>query len=259
VVSERQGAWSTARPWLRVAAAAAVALVPICTACGLTAQERNTDGESTAESSPLPTEPTEPTATPTPSTSPSTSPSAPPTTGPAPSREVAAELLRKVRVAEELDDAGYDRGLFPSWLDADDDGCDTRCEVLTSERLAELPGLVAGGWRSVYDGTTTDDPSQLDVDHVVALREAWRSGAATWDPPRRAAFANDLDEPSTLIAVSASSNRSKGDRDPSEWRPPDEGQWCTYVTDWLTVKLRWDLAVDPIEFTAVQFLVDTCP
>ena len=255
-MSERQGAWSTARRWLRVAAAAAMALVLICTACGPTAKERDTAGDSTTESSPLPTEPTEPS---TPSTSPPRPSAEPPGSNLEPAREVAAALLRQVRVAEELDDTGYDRGLFPSWLDADGDGCDTRCEVLASERVAELPGLVAGGWRSVYDGTTTDDPSQLDIDHVVALREAWRSGAAIWDPPRRAAFANDLDEPRTLVAVSASSNRSKGDRDPSEWRPPDEGQWCTYITDWLTVKLRWDLAVDPIEFTAVQFLVDTCP
>ncbi|MFN7150677.1 MAG: hypothetical protein ACK4V6_14530, partial [Microthrixaceae bacterium] len=101
----------------------------------------------------------------------------------------AAELLRQVRVAEELDDGGYDRGLFSSWVDADGDGCNTRCEVLAAERIDELPGLPASGWRSVYDGMTTDDPSELDIDHVVALREAWRSGAATWDPPRRAAFA----------------------------------------------------------------------
>lgn len=258
-MSERQGAWSTAGPSLRVAAAAAVALTLIGTACGLAAEGRDTAGEPTAESSYPPPEPTETSASSTAPASTSPSASAPPAPEAAPARGAAADLLRQVRVAEELDDAGYDRGLFPSWLDADGDGCDTRCEVLAAERLDELPGLPGGGWRSAYDGLTTDDPSELDVDHVVALREAWRSGAATWDPPRRAAFANDLDEPRTLIAVSASSNRSKGDRDPSEWRPPDEGQWCIYVTDWLTVKLRWDLAVDPIEFAAVQFLVDTCP
>jgi hypothetical protein len=163
-----------------------------------------------------------------------------------------------VRVAEELDDAGYDRGRFGTWIDADGDGCNTRCEVLAAERLDDLAGLPSGGWRSVYDGLTTDDPSALDIDHLVALREAWRSGAANWDDARRVAFANDLDDPRVLIAVSASSNRSKGDRDPSEWRPPNEGHWCAYITDWLAVKLRWDLAVDPIEFTAAQFLVDTC-
>lgn len=206
-----------------------------------------------------------PTAAP-PATAPTTDPSptdlptgnTPPIADPSPTRDAAAELLRQVHVAEELDDGDYDRGRFSPWVDDDGDGCDTRCEVLAAERIDELPGLPGGGWRSVYDGFVTDDPSELDIDHVVALREAWRSGAATWDPLRRAAFSNDLDDPRTLIAVSASSNRSKGDRDPSEWRPPDAGHWCGYVTDWLAVKLRWDLAVDPIEFTAVQYLVDTC-
>lgn len=215
-------------------------------------------GSDTAPPTPPVTTP--PTAAPTTDPSP-TNPAAeptPPATDPSPTRDAAVELLRQVRVAEELDDGDYDRGRFAPWVDDDGDGCDTRCEVLAAERIDELPGLPGGGWRSVYDGFVTDDPSELDIDHVVALREAWRSGAAAWDPRRRAAFSNDLDDPRTLIAVSASSNRSKGDRDPSEWRPPDPGHWCGYVTDWLAVKLRWDLAVDPIEFAAVQYLVDTC-
>jgi hypothetical protein len=197
-----------------------------------------------------------------PATSPSTRPppsaSVPPAPDAEPNRDDGAELLRRVRVADELDDAGYDRALFSSWVDDDGDGCDTRCEVLAAERIDELPGLPAGGWRSVYDGIATDDPSQFDIDHLVALGEAWRSGAAAWDPARRDAFANDLDDPRTLIAVSAASNRSKGDNDPSQWRPPIESHWCAYATDWLAVKVRWDLAVDPIEFTAVQFLIDGC-
>lgn len=171
----------------------------------------------------------------------------------------AAQLLSRVRVEEEAPHAGYDRGRFGQWIDVDGDGCDTRCEVLAEERYASLPGLSDGGWLSPFDGFTTDDPSTLDIDHLVPLAEAWRSGAWAWDPARRAAFANDLDDPRALIAVSAASNRSKSDSDPSGWRPTDHGYWCQYVTDWMAVKLRWDFSVDPIEFTALQHITtDSC-
>ncbi len=259
-MGETKGTRSTPRPLLGVLAVAAVALGLISTACGGAADgpdaaDRSTTSTSTTSTS-VPT--TGPPATSAPSTSPPPSASVPPAPDTEPTRDDAAELLRRVRVADELGDAGYDRGLFSPWVDDDGDGCDTRCEVLEAERIDELPGLPAGGWRSVYDGVTTDDPSVLDIDHLVALGEAWRSGAATWDADRRADFATDLDDPRTLIAVTSSSNRSKGDNDPSQWRPPVQAHWCTYVTDWLAVKLRWDLAVDPIEFTALQFLVDDC-
>ena len=170
-----------------------------------------------------------------------------------------AEMLGALRVQPEVEATGYDRDLFNHWGDADGDGCDTRCEVLAAERSPILPGLPGGGWRSLYDGDTTDDPSELDIDHLVPLAEAWRSGASAWEPARRAAFANDLDDPRTLIAVTAASNRSRSDSDPSGWRPPDRSYWCQYVTDWMAVKLRWDLAVDPIEFTPHRHLVaDDC-
>lgn len=260
-MGEQQVAWSRASPWHGVVAAVVVVLVLIGAAAGCSTDERIAAGAAggpTASSSTI-TSTTTPPSEPDPTSAlspPATN--APPALDTEPDRDVPAELLRRVRVADELDDAGYDRALFSPWVDDDGDGCDTRCEVLEAERIDELPGLPAGGWRSVYDDVTTDDPSELDIDHLVALGEAWRSGAATWDPARRAAFATDLDDPRTLLAVTASSNRSKGDNDPSQWRPPVEAHWCTYVTDWLAVKLRWDLAVDPIEFTALQFLVGEC-
>jgi hypothetical protein len=167
-------------------------------------------------------------------------------------------LLSQVSVRDESADSGYDRDLFNHWIDADGDGCDTRCEVLKIERLPTLPGLPSGGWLSLYDGKVTENPSEFDIDHLVALAEAWRSGASEWDGARRQAFANDLDDPRALIAVTASSNRSKSDRDPSSWQPPDKAYWCTYVTEWMAVKLKWGLAVDPIEFTALQSIVEGC-
>src|SRR5689334_17544925 len=146
-----------------------------------------------------------------------TSTTAPPATVlPTTARALAETLLSRVPVAEEDDRAGYDRGLFEHWIDADGDGCNTRCEVLLRQQLPD------GGWFSTYDRTHVAHSSDLDVDHVVALAEAWRSGASTWDAARRRDFANDLDEPLALIAVSGSSNRSKSDRDPSSWRPAAE-------------------------------------
>ena len=170
----------------------------------------------------------------------------------------AAQLLSQVSVRDESSDSGYDRDLFNHWIDADGNGCDTRCEVLKIERLPSLSGLPGGGWLSLYDGKVTENPSEFDIDHLVALGEAWRSGASEWDGARRQAFANDLDDPRALIAVTASSNRSKSDRDPSSWQPPDKAYWCTYVTEWMAVKLKWGLAVDPIEFTALQSIVEGC-
>lgn len=72
--------------------------------------------------------------------------------------------------------------------------------------------IVTGDWSSYLDGYSTTSPAELDVDHTVALAEAWDSGAWAWDTPRRQAFANDLDTPGALRAVSAAENQRKSDR-----------------------------------------------
>ena len=111
---------------------------------------------------------------------------------------------------------------------------------------------------SVYDGVPTNTPSDFDIDHLVPLAEAWDSGASEWDPDRRAAFANALDSPEALVAVSASSNRSKSDKDPAEWLPPDETYWCRYATDWVKVKSDWGLSVDPAEKSSLTQVLQGC-
>jgi len=94
---------------------------------------------------------------------------------------------------------------------------------------------------------------------MIPLAEAWDSGAYTWSASLREAFANDLGVSWSLIAVSASSNRSKGDRDPAEWLPPKTTYWCTYLGDWLAVKVRWSLSVDATEHAALDSLIVGCP
>jgi len=157
--------------------------------------------------------------------------------------------------------SGYDRDLFRHWVDADGDGCSARAEVLISE--ADDPvgvgsgcSLSGGRWYSYYDGVSVHDSSDVDVDHMVPLAEAWGSGARTWSAATREAYANDLGDYRTLVGVSASSNRSKSDRDPAEWLPAQ--QVCRYVREWVAVKHRWDLTVDATERSTLVSLADGC-
>lgn len=177
----------------------------------------------------------------------------------------AGALVDQLVVAPETGADTYQRDLFGGdWIDADGDGCDTRAEVLIAESLTPAQvdpygcAVVAGDWLSSYDGYTTNDPTELEIDHVVALAEAWRSGASQWDGARRLAFANDLDEPSALIAVTASTNQSKSDRDPASWQPPSTAGWCGFATAWVTVKVRWALTADQAEADALRNMLAPC-
>ena len=124
--------------------------------------------------------------------------------------------------------------------------------MLAAERRPDV------GWVSIYDGFVTSDKSQIEIDHVVALAEAWRSGAWNWDNARREAFANDLDEPDALIAVSSASNQSKADKDPAEWRPPLRTAWCQWAEGWTRVKVKWDLSADKPEADALRLMLQDC-
>ena len=156
---------------------------------------------------------------------------------------------------------GYDRSLFKHWIDADKDGCDTRAEVLIEEAIVKPKigpkcKLTGGKWLSVYDGKTVTNSSLLDIDHVVPLAEAWRSGAWNWTPVERQAFANELESSRVLIAVTLSTNRSKGDRDPSLWMPTKER--CNYTQEWLAIKYKFSLTVDSIEAIKLRELITEC-
>lgn len=144
---------------------------------------------------------------------------------------------------------GYRRSEFPTW-ESVGDGCDVRDAVLTADAtktptVAE-PGceLVHGKWTSPYDGVHTTNPSTFDIDHLVPVAEAWQSGAFRWKRSTREAYANDLGYFAELIAVSAHSNRSKGDQEPQQWLPPRTSYDCTYMAEWVAVKWRWRLTVD---------------
>lgn len=159
---------------------------------------------------------------------------------------------------------GYDRDLFPTWIDADHDGCDARDEVLIAETRAPVHlrsgcRIKGGRWFSAYDGRWTKDPSTFDIDHMVPLKEAWDSGAWRWSAARRRAYANDLGSGRSLRAVSASSNRSKGDDDPAQWLPPRTAFRCAYARQWVATKVRWHLSVNTAERRALHQLLAACP
>ena len=185
------------------------------------------------------------------------------TTRPAPNGDPTA-VLAGLRVAPEGNRTGYSRELFPHWVDADHNGCDTREEVLIAESRSKAQvdrygcKVVAGDWYSLYDGLAFADPAELDIDHMVPLAEAWDSGASGWSTARRQAYANDLDHPQALRAVSAASNRSKGDLDPHQWKPTNEAAWCEYADDWVTVKKAWDLTADQDEVDDLKVMLRTC-
>ncbi|WP_137235157.1 HNH endonuclease family protein [Streptomyces sp. BPSDS2] len=173
-----------------------------------------------------------------------------------------ADAVQQLPLADESRE-GYQRTSFKHWVDADKDSCNTRMEVLIAESRVEPTvvdrcKVVAGEWYSYYDGVTLTAPGGLDIDHMVPLAEAWDSGASGWTADRREAYANDLDADRSLVAVTARSNRSKSDQDPSTWLPPLADARCTYAADWVSTKLRWNLTVDQAEADALTVLAEGC-
>lgn len=169
----------------------------------------------------------------------------------------ALSVLAGIRIARETP-AGYVRAKFRHWVDADGDGCNTREEVLVAESSSTAqvswPGckVIEGDWVSAYDGVAVTDPSNLDIDHFVPLKEAWDSGAGSWSSSKREQYANDLSDVRALVAVTASSNRSKGEKDPPQWMPTNQAVFCSYLSDWVAVKARWRMSMDESEYRFIE-------
>ncbi|MFI2031923.1 HNH endonuclease family protein [Streptomyces buecherae] len=185
---------------------------------------------------------------------------------PAPSQ--AAEVLTlsdavgRIKTADE-DRTGYTRSSFKHWNAGEDraDGCNTRAEVLLAEAIVAPtigPGCkISGGtWRSYYDGQEVTGPAGLDIDHMVPLAEAWDSGASAWTPAKREAYANDQKATTSLVAVTARTNRQKADQDPADWLPPAPEAQCRYVAEWTSTKLRWKLSADQPELEALKVFAE---
>ncbi|MFF0371828.1 HNH endonuclease family protein [Micromonospora sp. NPDC005087] len=177
-----------------------------------------------------------------------------------PSKATAQSQLNALTVAAQGSTSGYSRDLFPHWITISG-SCNTREQVLkrdgTSVAVDSSCAATSGRWYSPYDGATWTAASDVDIDHVVPLAEAWRSGANSWTTSRRQSFANDLTRPQ-LIAVTDNVNQSKGDQDPSTWQPSLSSYRCTYSKMWITVKYSWGLKLQSSEKSALQSMLNTC-
>ena len=171
-----------------------------------------------------------------------------------------------ITVAEIPDELpAYDRDDWLHWIDEDDDCLNTRHEVLIDESRSAVTykndrrcQVEAGRWLGKFTGTTVTEASDLDIDHLVPLANAHRSGGWAWASERKRRFANSLDDPGHLIAVTSGANRSKGAKAPDEWRPPDESYWCDYATDWTRIKSTWQLTATRAEARALGEMLQTC-
>ncbi|MEV3928525.1 MULTISPECIES: HNH endonuclease family protein [unclassified Streptomyces] len=176
------------------------------------------------------------------------------------SASTARSYLSQLTVSTEGSSSGYSRDKFPHWI-TQSGACNTREVVLKRDGTGVVQdsscAATSGSWYSQYDGATWTASGDLDIDHMVPLAEAWRSGASGWTTAQRQSFANDLTRPQ-LIAVTDNVNQSKGDRDPGEWLPPRTAYRCTYARAWVHVKHYYDLKVDSTEKSALQSVLNGC-
>jgi hypothetical protein len=180
----------------------------------------------------------------------------------------AVALLETLEVKGRAPKAGYSREQFgAAWADVDRNGCDTRNDILNRDLRDRQwrPGthgcvVVAGRLTDPYTGQALvfakADASAVQIDHVVALSDAWQKGAASWDAARRRAFAND---PLELLAVDGPTNARKGDGDTATWLPPAKSYRCRFVARQVAVKARWRLWLTPAEHGAMGRELARCP
>lgn len=180
---------------------------------------------------------------------------------PPPSESTARTELASLTVGTPHSMDGYSRDAFDIWA-KQPDGCTTRQDVLARDGDDVQEGgngcqPSSGSWYSAYDDTTVTAVAQATIDHVVPLADAWRTGADEWTPDQRKAFGNDLTD-AQLIIASESSNSSKSDKDPSEWKPTNKAYWCTYGEQYVSVKYTFKLFVTSAEKGALGDLLDAC-
>ena len=181
------------------------------------------------------------------------------------SYEDSISTLNSLEVKGRAPKTGYSRSQFPHWSDLDRNGCDARNDILKRD-LTEVVFKVGTRDCKVLSGvlldpfsnkvlTFTSVKSAVDIDHVVALSNAWQTGAAYFDKNTRSQIAND---PLNLLAVDAKLNRQKGDGDAATWLPPNKAFRCEYVSRQVSVKSKYSLWVTPPEKEAITRVLNQC-
>jgi hypothetical protein len=183
------------------------------------------------------------------------------------SEKIAAGELSRLAVKPLAPMAGYSRDRFgPAWADVDHNHCDTRNDILRRDltKVVLEPGSVCvverGTLRDPYTGKSISflrgrRSSAVQIDHLVALGDAWRTGAAGWSAALREQYAND---PVVLLAVDGPQNEAKGDADASQWLPPNHAYDCTYVVKQIAIKAKYQLWVTRDERNAMGNVLTGC-
>ncbi|MGW6309093.1 HNH endonuclease family protein [Streptomyces niveus] len=172
----------------------------------------------------------------------------------------ARSYLSSLTVTAEHSRTGYNRDLFRHWITISG-ACDTRETILKRDGTNVVTNsscsATSGSWYSPYDGATWSAASDVDIDHLVPLAEAWDSGAYNWSASKREQFANDRTRPQ-LLAVTDNVNQSKSDQDPGTWWPSRTAYKCTYARAWVQVKHYYGLTVDSTEKSALSSVLNGC-
>ena len=178
----------------------------------------------------------------------------------------AGKALKKLETSPAGSMAGYDREDFPHWSDAQEFGwdvSDSACDVREAALIRDGEDVVvgegcdveSGRWLDPYTKRTYTDPLDIDIDHLVPLANAYRSGASEWDEAERERYAND---PDNLLSVEDNANQEKGDKGPEAWKPPNRAIWCSYAKRWIGVKSGYALTINPQEKAALKEMLATC-
>lgn len=181
--------------------------------------------------------------------------------------ESALTALNKLPVKGRAPKSGYSREEFPHWKDPDKNGCDSRNDILKRDltkiifkegtnNCKVISGILLDPYSNkLIDFDISKSSSTIDIDHVVALSNAWQTGAFQLTLEQRTNFAND---PLNLLAVDFKLNRQKGDGDAATWLPPYKSYRCTYVARQVAVKAKYKLWVTTPEKTAISNLLTAC-
>lgn len=186
-----------------------------------------------------------------------------------PSAAQARQQLAGLKVAPAGSMSGYSREKFPHWASdgtvygwrEPDGSCDVRDDALIRDgappgvRINSDCTITAGKWQDPYTGKTLADSSDVDIDHVVPLANAWRGGASSWSTSDREKYANS---PQVLLSVEDSANQEKGDKGPEAWKPPNRSYYCEYARRWVWIKSDWHLTITSAEKSALRRMLGTC-
>jgi hypothetical protein len=175
--------------------------------------------------------------------------------------------LYGIRIEPESNSPPYKRSLYRHWIKVPGTCFTVRDAVLAEESTVPVTTtagasgrciVATGQWHDPYLGRIHTTAAGMDVDHVVALKEAHVSGGHSWSPAKRQSFANNMTDPSHLIAVDGPENRRKGDKDPAKYLPPNVVYRCQYIAIWIHIKRSGDLSMDQAEAAKVREVKDDC-